>query len=235
MMTPVEPMRSKLAVAGTGAGRRARHRRDRRRPRTGHAARRLPPWAVPDAVRPAPHRLVLARPAGRPARSTGSASAARCAAARAASRSARDTAFAEVTMVRCADPRRPGGWINEVRRRLHPAARPRLGPLGRVLRRRTSSSAGCTACASGASSPASRCSTRRPTPPRSRSSPSSTGSGETVRRCSTCSGSPAPRSLGAVECPGRSTSPPGRCGHGCVVSLAARHTAIMTDRRRRRG
>ena len=89
----------------------------------------------------------------------------------------RDTRFGEV-MVRCADPRRPGGWITpKLRQGLQAAAPARMGPLRRVLRRRRrSSSAASTACASAASSPASRCSTPPPTRPRSPSSPSSTGS-----------------------------------------------------------
>ena len=47
---------------------------------------------------------------GPSSRSTGCASAARCAAACARFEVRRDTRFGEV-MVRCADPRRPGGWI----------------------------------------------------------------------------------------------------------------------------
>ena len=47
-----------------------------------------------------------------------------------------DTAFAEV-MVRCADPRRPGGWITpKFVNAYAAAARARLGALVRVLRRR---------------------------------------------------------------------------------------------------
>ena len=47
-----------------------------------------------------------------------------------------DTAFAEVIRG-CADPRRPHGWIDErLRRRLHAAARARLGALGRGVGRR---------------------------------------------------------------------------------------------------
>ena len=47
-----------------------------------------------------------------------------------------DTAFADVVDA-CADPRRPGGWIDaDVRGGVHRAARARLGALGRDLARR---------------------------------------------------------------------------------------------------
>ena len=68
-MDPIEPPPTRWRLPDARAGRRRRDRRRRRRPRAGHAARRLPQRAVPDAARAAQHRLVLARPARRhPAR-----------------------------------------------------------------------------------------------------------------------------------------------------------------------
>ncbi len=109
-MEPIEPPPTSWRLPDPELVGRRRDRGRRRRPRT--RARCWPPtgWAcsrcrsAAAAWRGSPPTRAPSSP------STGCASAARCGAARRASRSASDTCFADV-MVRCADPRRPGGWI----------------------------------------------------------------------------------------------------------------------------
>ena len=85
---------------------------------------------VPDAVRPAPAGVVLARPAGViPLDGLVVTRSLRRSLRRYEVR--RDTAFADV-MLRCADPRRPGSWITGVSCGPTAAASTRLGALVRV-------------------------------------------------------------------------------------------------------
>ena len=61
---PVEPPTTRWQLPSPQAADRDGIVGDRRRPRTGHAVGGVPERPVPDALRPAPAGLVLARPAG---------------------------------------------------------------------------------------------------------------------------------------------------------------------------
>ena len=184
-------------------------------PGTLLAAYRRGLFPMPLDRRAAAAGLVVARPAGRRARSTALRVSRSLRRRRAALRGPGRHRLRRGGARRA--PTRPGpaAWITPTSPR--PTARLHelgLGPQRRGLGRRRAWPAGSTASPSAGCSPASRCSTAAPTPRRSRSSASSTCSRATAPTASsTCSGrTDHLRTLGAVEVPRsalpRAASPP---------------------------